>query len=782
MSSINSLGSVKSASFSENAKEGPLIPFTIYKDPLDLEGVRIRQSLAGVVANRIFTPCHFIRSGSAFVFNTANMVMIEASNLDSGLISKMGYDSALVMDVSRGPLILVHTTKIRSIQEYVSIHDFIFGQISGSDHIAPKPCNPFLTIVHKCDLAVLYPGKVHNFTIDIAHLYSKEIEDEQFLEKKSGWAYSEGKLPESVSKSLLETYTREGIVDLAKRGTFDDYYEWVKVGAAIKGAGWDLDFFKQISWSDIPEQTFNSMWQSFHTPRAGIGTLIWHVKRYDETYYRRKFIEYLSNNPKPIVVKKSQSSAFSKDSEETENIVQTLETNNPISMRVPDHLWAPGHVEIKYIGSGQARKVQIVPLLTIDNIRVIIDFYGFKVRENLMTKRVETEPPFGSTEGKSDNNVLAMLTSLLTFNRIPVREALSGFILAVAHERMYHPVKEWFNSIDKNKECAGAIRRVFSTIKLGKIPPELAYTYFERWIISAVAAIFAPSFRNRGVLTFQGGESSGKTTFFRSLMPSSLKSTFGEGIAIDPRSKDSLELAITHWVCELGELDATFRKSDIAMLKAFLTKGLDEIRFAYERRSETYPRQTIFCATVNQARFLADQGQNTRFWVIPIVRFDQFQDVEIGDEQIELMWLEAYKLFQEGRQWWLERDEERRLIDINKRHLEVDEVISALETKYEWKYFDPMTSNRVLTPTEICRELELMENRFTLTKISEFFQQRNVPSVSLGSIEAFAVPSRRQETNEQSLRVAAIREMMEAKVLEEKRQKGEVPADDIPPF
>ena len=37
------------------------------------------------------------------------------------------------------------------------------------------------------------------------------------------------------------------------------------------------------------------------------------------------------------------------------------------------------------------------------------------------------------------------------------------------------------------------------------------------------------------------------------------------------REKDSVMQCVRNWIVELGELDATFRKSDIASLKSFIT-------------------------------------------------------------------------------------------------------------------------------------------------------------------------------------------------------------------
>ena len=85
----------------------------------------------------------------------------------------------------------------------------------------------------------------------------------------------------------------------------------------------------------------------------------------------------------------------------------------------------------------------------------------------------------------------------------------------------------------------------------------MARAFFERWLISGVAAIYERSYRGRGVLTLQGPQSIGKTTFFKFLVPDVVEGSkfFQEGLSIDTGNKDTLEIAISHWISELGELE-----------------------------------------------------------------------------------------------------------------------------------------------------------------------------------------------------------------------------------
>jgi predicted P-loop ATPase len=96
-----------------------------------------------------------------------------------------------------------------------------------------------------------------------------------------------------------------------------------------------------------------------------------------------------------------------------------------------------------------------------------------------------------------------------------------------------------------------------------------------------------------------------------------------------PADKDSVKQCVSHWIVELGELESTFKKSDIDMLKAFVTKKTDELRLPYDRASTTYQRRTAFYASVNAREFLTDTSGNRRFWVIPVKGIDVNDGVDM---------------------------------------------------------------------------------------------------------------------------------------------------------
>ena len=113
-----------------------------------------------------------------------------------------------------------------------------------------------------------------------------------------------------------------------------------------------------------------------------------------------------------------------------------------------------------------------------------------------------------------------------------------------------------------------------------------------------VAAAAPAGVATQGVLTFSGAQGIGKTTWIMRLMPRKLDVIL-TGHTLDTKNKDSVYLALSNLICELGELDATMRKSDIAALKAFVTQQEDKLRRPYMAKESEFVRRTSFCATVN---------------------------------------------------------------------------------------------------------------------------------------------------------------------------------------
>ena len=139
------------------------------------------------------------------------------------------------------------------------------------------------------------------------------------------------------------------------------------------------------------------------------------------------------------------------------------------------------------------------------------------------------------------------------------------------------------------------------------------------WLLQGIALLHNDTTRNYsadGILTLPGEQGAGKTTIANVL---GLKPEWTvTGGRLDAGDKDTHIRMTSAFVAEFGELDGTFKRTDAARLKAFITEQTDRFRRPYGTCDEIQLRRTSYIATVNEPRFLIDRTGNRRYWTVPI--------------------------------------------------------------------------------------------------------------------------------------------------------------------
>lgn len=334
------------------------------------------------------------------------------------------------------------------------------------------------------------------------------------------------------------------------------------------------------------------------------------------------------------------------------------------------------------------------PLSTIENLSEVLDRLGVTVRYNMIAKDTEILIP-GETH-LADNQrgaSLARVESECAKFGMPT-EKLGGFLLYLSDQNPFNPVTQWITS----RPWDGRTRfpDLLATVQTRPgFDRDLWELLLRRWLISAVAAAFKPSgFWSKGVLVFQGAQSLGKTAWFRALLPDGLRDLIKVDATIDPNNKDSIISAVSHWLVELGELDGTLRKADIARLKGFISQDVDKFRRPYARVEEGFQRRTVFFASVNPEQFLADDTGNVRWWTIPVTGLKVDHGIDM-----QQLWSEVHQWFEASEKWWLSPGEEARLEAGNSRHEQADPVAELILARYggaTGTAREPMTATQVL--------------------------------------------------------------------------------------
>lgn len=101
-------------------------------------------------------------------------------------------------------------------------------------------------------------------------------------------------------------------------------------------------------------------------------------------------------------------------------------------------------------------------------------------------------------------------------------------------------------------------------------------------------------------------------------------------------------------ICEISEL-GSFKNSEVAAIKAAISRPSDRFRVPYGRASADHPRKCIFVGTTNDPHFLKDDTGARRFWPISVGKIDKQR---IQDER-EQLFAEAVARFKSGALWYL---------------------------------------------------------------------------------------------------------------------------------
>ena len=198
----------------------------------------------------------------------------------------------------------------------------------------------------------------------------------------------------------------------------------------------------------------------------------------------------------------------------------------------------------------------------------------------------------------------------------------------------------------------------------------------KRWLIGAVARVFEPEGTQNFVLCLDGAQRLGKS-FFAAWLSSPLPRRYYLERPIVPNNKDHRIDCTRKFLWEVAELDATFRKKDIAALKAFITAQSIDERAPYGRHNTQSKAIVSFIATINMAEgFLNDTTGNRRFNPATLTKINFNYNKEVNINQV---WAEAYHLYKVGEPWMLTQEEENMMIDNRKDYETPSDTVDLLQ-------------------------------------------------------------------------------------------------------
>lgn len=359
---------------------------------------------------------------------------------------------------------------------------------------------------------------------------------------------------------------------------------------------------------------------------------------------------------------------------------------------------------------------------TVDNLKVLMDNNKISYKHDVILKNTDIMHESIDAKGPNKENAIISVLEKFAYNE-GIDPKIVNNISSLANKEYKNPLLDYIKQehiiYTEKYNVVNFIGQVAKTLKGNEVTQEYIEALIKKWMIQCIAAwdyertsiCDGAKQKYESVLVLQGKQGIQKTKFISSLLPIEIQHYIKTGAMLNPADKDSLMQNTSYAIVELGELDTTFRKSDIGALKAFLSNSVDEYRAPYAKTATKHKRCTSYCASVNETGFLRDPTGSRRFWVLPLesIDFDSYEKINKG-----MLWAQAFDLYLRGERWWfddiLDDQMSEFILTVHRNHMaltyaeEVVIIIQQNNSSAEWlsatKIYERF-SNRKPTQTDL---------------------------------------------------------------------------------
>ena len=262
-------------------------------------------------------------------------------------------------------------------------------------------------------------------------------------------------------------------------------------------------------------------------------------------------------------------------------------------------------------------------------------------------------------DDKQLNNIYIAATKYFDFSvsKNDVRDIINSDCVP-----SFNPIKKYF--LENKSEHESEIEKYINCVE-----PRNQYNIwaFKKWIVGCVhnwyADIYEPKVCPLTLVLCGKKQGTGKTSFFRELLPNELKEYLAE-TKIDLNNKDSV-FNLTKNLIVLDDEFGGLAIKDVKDFKKMADTNIIDMRLPYGSIYSKFKRRASLAGTSNESNILKDVTGNRR--ILPI-RVDKINyDTMIAIDKDKL-WKQAHELYVSGFDWKIYKDEDVNYLNQNTQY------------------------------------------------------------------------------------------------------------------
>lgn len=291
----------------------------------------------------------------------------------------------------------------------------------------------------------------------------------------------------------------------------------------------------------------------------------------------------------------------------------------------------PDKALVKSVYKAEKKEEKKSTKLDIEAVKMFLRKY--QIKKNEITRKYEWRGREMNTE---DLNTV-YLEAKAQFEKLSNDMFIS--ILFSHFTPMYNPVKDYFEGL--KWDCIDRIEPLVKCITSDTGTDIFRFSAVRSWLLGIIESVYTDE-PNILQLIFAGKQNTGKSVFFKQLLPEPLKRYMALS-QLDAGKDDQILM------CEkLIILDDEYSgksKDDAKLIKRLLSAPYFNLREPYGKQNVTIKRIASLCATSNETQILNDVTGNRRNLVLEITgKFDYDLYNSIDKEQLFAQLVELHKL------------------------------------------------------------------------------------------------------------------------------------------